>query len=213
MSLFDRRRSVTPDADQPVMITGVRGPAREFQDGSGVRVSVDVDPHQVRDFHRAFPGVGMPVALARLTEKEGSPVVLGVRCPVREQLDGTLRVFVDIGKEHRNTFFETFQTVGEPVVLTALRVERNDQVKAGKFCRLAGEICRNYGFRVFVGHQTEGVFEPVDDAAAAQWLRAECGVSSRKELDADADAADRFRLVQSRFIEWAQQHSMEAICQ
>lgn len=207
MSLFGRSK------DKPIAVTGIRGPAKEFPDGSGLRVSIDVDPHLVRDFHQSFPEVGMPVALGRLVDQgqDAPPAVLGVRRPVREQVDGTLRVFIDIPQDYRNQFFESFQHVGEPVALTAMAVGAR-QVKQGKLVKLAGEVCRNYGFRVYVGHLLEGGFQPVSEEIAAQWLRDECGIASRTALDANPEAAERFRLVQARFIEWARENNLEAVC-
>lgn len=218
MSLFARviKKASAPGPEAaenaPIAVNGIRGPAREFPDGSGVRVAIDIDPYMVRDFHRTFPEVGMPVSLALLVEHDVPPAVTGIRRPVKEQVDGTLRVFIDISKEFRNQFFASFQHVGESVVLVAMRATAENPVPArGKLCRLAGEICRNYGFRVYVGHLVEGVFQPVDEAIAAEWLRAECGVESRKELDGDPDAAARFREIQAQFLDWARQNNMEAV--
>jgi hypothetical protein len=200
------------DNNQAVAITGLRGPARELPENSGVRLTIDIDPNFVKAFHDGFRIVGQAVSISRLAEGDIRPV-MGVRRPVKEMPDGTLRVTVDIDPAFRSLFFEEFKTVGEPVAMVAIAQEAANPVtrKGGRLTRLAGEMCRNYAFRLFVGFQHSEQFNPVDEDAAAVWLRHACEIDSRRDLDYLPEAAKRFQVIQSQFVQWAETHNLEHV--
>lgn len=202
-------------SNQPIAVTAVRGPAKELPDNSGVRLTVDIDQNFIQLFHQGFRAVGQPVTLARLTapEDDGGNIVMGVRRPAKEMPDGTLRVTVDIDPAFRNTFFQNFRVVGEPIALVAIRTEAANPTtrKGGRLTKLAGEMCRHYGFRLFVSDQRGQGMTPADEDLSAMWLRKYCGVNSRRDLDYEPEAAERFRLLQAKFIAWAQENRLESI--
>ena len=63
----------------------------------------------------------------------------------------------------------------------------------------AGILCNDPQFRRFAGRRLLG--EPVEVSAlvAADWVRDQCGVASRRELDADPDAARRWAELLTEF--------------
>ncbi|MDD9738463.1 hypothetical protein PVW47_01575 [Marinovum sp. SP66] len=63
--------------------------------------------------------------------------------------------------------------------------------------QIAGILCNDPAFRAFVDTQTGA---PCPDAdAAATFLRRQCGVTSRRQLDTDPEARDRFDRLRTDF--------------
>jgi hypothetical protein len=66
----------------------------------------------------------------------------------------------------------------------------------------AGMICNSPQFCEFAAlreHFTGGEFLP---GAAAEFLRRQCGITSRRELDTNETAARKFRALMTDFDEW-----------
>lgn len=57
---------------------------------------------------------------------------------------------------------------------------------------LAGALCGNPRFQAYVG--------ACDAESAAEYIRRVCGVASRRDLDSDARAAERFHELRRRFV-------------
>lgn len=67
----------------------------------------------------------------------------------------------------------------------------------------AGMLCQDKAFRQFVASRA-GLPDAasVDVEGATIWLREQCQVASRKELDQDAAARERFDRLKTEFDEW-----------
>lgn len=71
--------------------------------------------------------------------------------------------------------------------------------------RLAGILPRQPEFRAWLA---EAAHQPITADDAAEFIRIACGVDSRRELDTNGGAADRFHTIVRRpFLAWRdQQH-------
>ncbi|VVE00338.1 hypothetical protein PIN31115_02070 [Pandoraea iniqua] len=70
--------------------------------------------------------------------------------------------------------------------------------------RLAGMLPRQPEFRAWLA---EAAHQPITADDAAEFIRIACGVDSRRELDANGSAADRFHTIVRRpFLAWRDQH-------
>lgn len=70
----------------------------------------------------------------------------------------------------------------------------------GPLCREACDYCKDPAFREWLGVETE--------EQAAQFIRTECGVNSRKELDTNPSAKEIFRRnVRVLFLRWSSERS------
>lgn len=71
--------------------------------------------------------------------------------------------------------------------------------------RLSAILCRDPVFRQWLVHDTD--FNPGDAAEAAEVVRVVCGIDSRRELDTNPTAAERFHEhLRKPFIEWRDHH-------
>ncbi|WP_127104339.1 hypothetical protein [Pararhodobacter zhoushanensis] len=68
--------------------------------------------------------------------------------------------------------------------------------------RRAGILCNDERFRLFVALRITQPGGPVTATAAAEYLRGQCGITSRRALDTDPDAADRFAALCTDFDAW-----------
>ncbi len=76
---------MTGSPDEPLAIAGTRKSAKELADGT-LRVQIDIEPRHKQAFHRAFPEIDMPVAIAPLNlgvivdpDMKPGPIVQGNR--------------------------------------------------------------------------------------------------------------------------------------
>jgi hypothetical protein len=129
--------------------------------------------------------------------------VSGTRRAMKELVDGTLRVQVDIDPEHRRDFLRLFPDIDARVALAPLKPEAaakpDDALKGGELAKLAGILCSEIGFQAWVegefGEELPASVDlPLDDDAerAAVILRHVCGIASRAELDHKQAAATIF---------------------
>lgn len=128
--------------------------------------------------------------------------ISGTRRAMKELVDGTLRVSIDIDPQSRRDFLRLFSEIDMRVALAPLKpqlvVASDDGLKGGELARLAGILCSDNDFRMWLQS-----FAPADlvkaamdakepDERAAIVMRGICGVDSRAELDHNAAAAERF---------------------
>jgi hypothetical protein len=107
---------------------------------------------------------------------------------MKEMADGTIRVQVDIDPACRSDFLALFPDIDMPVALALLRTdfehEQPSPLKGGALAKLAGIFCQQVEFWAFCR---------ADDADEARdWILGVCGIQSRRELDHDVQAAQRF---------------------
>lgn len=66
----------------------------------------------------------------------------------------------------------------------------NNTAKGGALARLAAQLCDDPSFWHFVEEQFDQCI--LDANQCADWMREQCGIASRAELDSNADAAEYF---------------------
>ncbi len=104
--------------------------------------------------------------------------------------DGTLRMVVDIEPRHAKDAFGLFGVPGTALALAALKTAAQQAQEAapkpagGPLAKLAGQWCQMPQFLAWSGCSTP--------QAAANFVRDECEVESRAELDHDEKAARLF---------------------
>lgn len=107
--------------------------------------------------------------------------------------DGTLRIKVDIEPRDVAKFHAMFPSADMPIALAPLvadfeqhKPEPVERPKGGNLAKLAGQLCNNPEFQEMIGvHNAED---------AANEIRSVCGITSRSELDHNAEAANLFHL-------------------
>lgn len=75
----------------------------------------------------------------------------------------------------------------------------NEDRPPAKLSQLAGILCNEGGFRVFL---SENGFPSDSTEKAASAVRLVCGVRSRADLDTNADAAVKFRELRGQYDAW-----------
>lgn len=128
--------------------------------------------------------------------------------------DDTLRLVIDIEPRHAQEAFALFGQRGMPIVIARLTQEAataaqqaetvaahadvpaaDEKPKGGDLARLAGMLCSNPKFQSWL--------ECESPDAAAEFIRLECGIASRAELDHNEAAAQAFhRNVRLPFLAW-----------
>ena len=128
--------------------------------------------------------------------------------------DDTLRLVIDIEPRHAQEAFALFGQRGMPCVIARLTQEAataaqqaetiagntdvpvaDEKPKGGDLARLAGMLCANPKFREWA--------DVGDAETAASFIRIECGIGSRAELDHNEAAAQAFhRNIRLPFLAW-----------
>lgn len=129
-----------------------------------------------------------------------SAAVSGTRRAIKELVDGTVRVQIDIDPECRRDFFRMFPEIDTRVAIAPLKANAKadaDKPKGGELARLAGYFCGDPEFQLWIESRYQdnlppeiGGEEGVERAAVI--VRAVCGVQSRAELDHNREAAVAF---------------------
>ena len=133
--------------------------------------------------------------------------ISGTRRALKELVDGTIRVQIDIDPRFKTQFHQMFPNIDMPVALAPLvsdfEQREEEKPKGGPLCKLAAMWCKNAQFHRWI---TEMLCETevIDtEAEAAQWMRDLLEINSRSEIDDDQDVAERFHsLVRAPFMEW-----------
>ena len=123
---------------------------------------------------------------------------------LRMLADGTIRLTVDIEPKDRVDAMTLFGSIGQPVALAALMVghaavKEKTPDPRGPLCKSAIELCKNTMFHEFIAVEH---YAKTQEAAKSYILHC-CGITSRKELDTNAEAAEIFRRrVHKEFQAW-----------
>jgi hypothetical protein len=133
-------------------------------------------------------------------------VVLGASSMIRTMADGTFRIQIDVEPRFAQQAFTLFGAPGTPVALAritneaAIKQDRivqrdttamgNNTAKGGVLARLAAQLCGDPSFWHFVEDQFDQCI--LDGAQCADWMREQCGIASRAELDSNEAAAEYF---------------------
>lgn len=139
---------------------------------------------------------------------------------VKTMADNTLRLTVDIEPGSAQQAFALFGTRGSPVVIARLTPQaatasaraatisadtvstpEPQKPKGGDLSRLAGMWCESREFRDWLC-QEFGIND-ISPAEAANFIRSECDITSRADLDHDPQAAETFHtMFRKPFLEW-----------
>lgn len=140
-------------------------------------------------------------------------VISGTRRSMREMADGTVRVQIDIDPRFRSLFFELFGTIDMPVALAPLVAdfEQKEPVaekpKGGALAKLAGMWANEPEFWEWM-KSIDHYAEDAGDAAA--FMRAQCVVQSRAELDNVPEAKTRFDMfIRGPYAKWRAQRGLK----
>lgn len=75
-----------------------------------------------------------------------------------------------------------------------------EKPKGGELARMAGVLCQDVEFRIFMNAQG---WHAGSDQEAAETIRQMCGVKSRADLDHDFEAATVFhRVIRGAWVKW-----------
>lgn len=139
--------------------------------------------------------------------------ISGTRRAIKEMADGTIRVQIDIDPRFRSSFWALFPNIDMPVALVPLEADferceqKAEQQKGGALAILAGRLCADERFHEFVA-QEYGVIWHTEHTAddIAQWMREQCSIDSRAELDHNEAAAEVFhRVIRGPWQKYCQQ--------
>lgn len=76
--------------------------------------------------------------------------------------------------------------------------------------QMAGSLPRDPEFREWVASQDKGYHAP-DEHFAAEYIRERCGITSRRELATNPEAAQRFHnLIRKPYTVWREQQEQTA---
>ena len=163
-------------------------------------------------------------------------VVSGTRRSMKELVDGTIRVQIDIDPVNRDDFFRLFSNIDMPVALAPLvpeharpqppespkspaeTVEQHLDNKMwrdfGPLAQSAILICKEPNFQEFCEHKWLTFKErPTNknnlEEHAATYLKSWCKVSSRKELDRVDGGVERMGDLMMEYREWLQKRTVK----
>lgn len=130
---------------------------------------------------------------------------------MRTMADGTLRLSIDIEPANAQDAFRLFAAPGTPAAIAALQVGyaaagepsvkeslTPETPKGGALAKLAGMWCADKTFQAWLG-----VADEDSENRATLSFYELCDIRSRRELDHDPAAAERFnRLIRGPYMKW-----------
>lgn len=130
---------------------------------------------------------------------------------LKTMADGTLRISFDIEPANAQDAFRLFAAPGTPAAIAALQVGyaaagepsvkeslTPETPKGGALAKLAGMWCADKTFQSWLG-----VADEDSENRATLSLYELCDIRSRRELDHDPAAAERFnRLIRGPYMKW-----------
>lgn len=130
-----------------------------------------------------------------------------VRRVANERVDGTLTVKIDIEPMYKLQFLQMFPEIGTSGALVRLTNEaapappQEEKEKPGELCIMACNFCEEKEFRRWLCRHFNCDVETADEAK--EFIYETCHISSRKELDSNAAAAEIFhREIRAPFVAW-----------
>ena len=122
--------------------------------------------------------------------------------------DGTLRLTVDIEPRHSQAAFALFGAPGTPMALAAIKCATSapatEPAKGGERAKWVAMRCQEAAFGRWLQEAFPQQWATACGETPEQWaadtVRVACDIESRKELDNDAAAAERFdRLIRKPY--------------
>lgn len=137
---------------------------------------------------------------------------------MKELVDGTIRVSLDIDPQFRDDFFRLFSDIDMPVAIAPLALaaitsmessaSEAEQPKGwknlGPLAQSAVLVCKEERFQEYVLVQIGGASAPefFSEEAAADYIKQRCNVASRKDLDITDGAKTRFGALMADYKQW-----------
>jgi hypothetical protein len=130
--------------------------------------------------------------------------ISAVRRQVREMVDGTLEVRLHVSPTEKAAFHQLFPEIDMPVALAPLKLTVRVQEKpaepkesVGPLCQLAVQWCKDEAFQYWscpagMISAANPFGQPPNEQTAKQFILNQCQVASRRELDTNEQAANRF---------------------
>ena len=125
---------------------------------------------------------------------------------VRTMADGSLRIEVEVSPTDAQAAFALFGSPGAPMALAALKTGyaaavEPEKPKGGALAKLAGMWCADKTFQSWIDLDSD--YCAGDENGAALRLYEICEIQSRRQLDHDPAAAERFnRLIRGPYMKW-----------
>lgn len=144
-----------------------------------------------------------------------SDALLGTFVSIKTMSDGTPRLTLemqctlaevaDMGLLPGVPFALARLTKGASIVPAKEPVSQPKE-KPGELCIMACNFCVD---PLFIEYVSIGEREPASEETAKEYILGICGINSRKELDANKNAASEFHdSIRKPFLEWKQTHRM-----
>jgi len=139
---------------------------------------------------------------------EEMPVLQATRRAMKELVDGTLRVQIDIEPKFKQRFMELFGQIDMPLAVAPLgglvqcSERESGWSKLGPLAQSAIQLCKEPKFQTYVG-EMEGVDAQQSEDSCAAYIKTYCRVGSRRDLDTADGARERFGSLMSHYREWA----------
>jgi hypothetical protein len=142
--------------------------------------------------------------------------VMGATTTIKTLADGTFRLAIDIEPRFAQQAFALFGAPGTPIALAritneaanehAQREPEPERAKGGPLARLAGMLCEDPDFWKFaVERFGGGLTEGREVQQCAKWMRQQCNIQSRAELDSNEEAAEHFHeYIRKPWLTWKQ---------
>ena len=172
-------------------------------------------PTRIRSiFHLAFSGMGRNGWVFDLgVGVSDMQVISGTRRAIKEMADGTIRVQIDIDPTCRAAFWSLFPSIDMPVAIAPLVADferrapdntatGNNVAKGGPLAQWAAMRCAEYSFQEFLWDMEGADRVPTEDEAI-EIIYAVCNITSRAELDNNAEAKRLFdERIRKPYAEW-----------
>lgn len=132
--------------------------------------------------------------------------ISGTRRALKELVDGTIRVQIDIDPRFKAEFHKLFPTIDMPVALAPLASDfeqKEEKPKIGPLCLLAVRWCKDDSFYEWYSQNVHIEDHEINEQGAASYIKFICGIESRKELDTNQHAASIFNhAIRTPYMEW-----------
>lgn len=156
--------------------------------------------------------------------------VVGTRRSMKELVDGTLRVQIDIDRQFKRAFHAMFPDIDTAVVLapfvettatvaaateaaaqaTAKETKKHEH-REPRLSEWVALRCKEEVFQGFLHDELPTIWGSVveladradDEWIAAEVVRQHCGIGSRADLDTNAEAAKRMHQLRVLYHQWA----------
>jgi len=149
-------------------------------------------------------------------------IIEGASAGVKDMADGTLRITVEFEPRFAQMAYALFGARGTPLAVTALKggyaamattpepkPPEPEKPKGGKLAINAAYVCNSQEFQRFAAEcEPDWTGSPID--IAARFMRYQCGIDSRSELDHSSAAAVRFKELMGQYRNWGETGALVA---